>query len=105
MENQNLFQLMIKHQAATECLKFANETKNPACKKIALEQYEMFMDEIREMNVPVEEKEQYFVDWDAHNTAIDQAFADDDYAIAEEQERSRPRNFRIALRENISVAL
>jgi hypothetical protein len=103
--NQNLFQLLIKHQAAADCIRFAMKTKDEECKKIALDNYDSFLSDINEMHIPEEEKEMHLLDWDAHNTAIDQAFADEDYTIAEEQERSRPRSFRIALHENISVAL
>jgi hypothetical protein len=106
MENQILFQLIIKHHTAAKCLEFASSTKDATCKQIALEQYDSLMNDINEASIPDEEKELHFIDWEKHNNAVDHAFATTDYAIAEEQERSRPRNrYHLALHENVSVAL
>jgi hypothetical protein len=102
MNTQTLSQLKAKHRAALACIELFENATDASMKNTASEWYESFVDDINELRVPEEEKAQYF-DLQPASLCLSDAY---DYAIAEEQERSRPRNrYHLALHENVSVAL
>lgn len=96
MQKELIAQLRAKHESAAACLTLINNATDADMKNIASQWYESYLIDLIEMQVPESEKPEY------HN--LDMSLADAfDYAIADEEERARPK-IRIAMHEEISFS-
>lgn len=69
-------QLKAKHETAKACLTIIENATDADMKNKCAEWYESFVNDINEMQVPEEEKAQYFdLDMESHNDAIDNVLA------------------------------